>query len=322
MILSLLALLAGLALLVWSSDKFVLGASATASSMGVSPLLIGLTIVGFGTSAPEMLVSAVSAWNGNPGLAIGNAIGSNIANIALILGASALIAPLIISSRILKHEMPLLVGVMLLALVLIIDKELSYTDGIILIGAMFLVMGWIIYEGITKRDPSLEEGFEEEIPRDIPLAKALRITFVGLVVLVGSSRLMVWGAVNIAESLGISDLIIGLSIVAIGTSLPELAASFVCMKKKAYDLALGNVLGSNLFNTLGVLGIAGIIQPSKVDDFVLIRDMPVQFALMLLLIYIAGQWAGAHGRISRRTGWIFLSCFVAYQSLLFYQSFA
>lgn len=323
MLLSLAALLIGLALLVWSSDKFVLGASATAGALGVSPLMIGLTIVGFGTSAPEMLVSAVSAWNGNPDLAVGNALGSNIANIALILGASALIAPMVISSRIVKKEMPILFAVMLLVLYLMLDLNLTRADGIILIVAMFSVMGWIVFEGLRKRDSKeqLEEQFEDEFD-SLPLNKALGWVLIGLVLLVISSRIMVWGAVNIAEMLGISDLIIGLSIVAIGTSLPELGATFACMKKQEYDIAIGNVLGSNIFNSLGVLGIASVIEPTNIDTLVLYRDQVLQFALILALFWVAGQWKLGRGRVSRRTGILFLAVFIGYQSLLFYQSFA
>lgn len=320
MLSSLLALIAGLALLVWSSDKFILGASATAKSLGVSPLMIGLTIVGFGTSAPEMLVSAMAAWNGNPGLAIGNAIGSNIANIALILGASALIAPLIISSRILKNEMPVLFLVMLITLYLLADGTLSRTDGMILLVSMLLVMGWIIYEGMKYRSGVLEQGFADEFVDTMPISRALGWIVIGLLLLLVSSRMMVWGAVNIAQALGISDLVIGLSIVAIGTSLPELGAAFASMKKKEYDITLGNVLGSNMFNSLGVLGLAGVIDPATVDPGVLTRDMPVQFGLMVVLFIVAGQWALGRGRITRRTGVFFLLCFVAYQGLLFYDS--
>ncbi len=323
MLLSLAALLIGLALLVWSSDKFILGASATAGALGVSPLMIGLTIVGFGTSAPEMLVSAVSAWNGNPGLAVGNAIGSNIANIALILGASALIAPMVISSRIVKTEMPILFVVMLLVLFLMLDQNLSRADGILLIVAMFAVMGWIVFEGTRSRETAeqLETQFEDEF-ESLPLTKALGWVVFGLIFLVLSSRLMVWGAVNIAEMMGVSDLIIGLSIVAIGTSLPELGASFACMKKQEYDIAIGNVLGSNIFNSLGVLGIAGMIEPSNIDKLVLYRDHLLQFALILALFWVAGQWKLGKGRISRRTGVLFLGVYIGYQSMLFYQAFA
>lgn len=324
--LSILALVSGLALLVWSSDKFVFGASALARTLGVSPLLIGLTIVGFGTSAPEMIVSAVSAWQGNPGLAIGNALGSNIANIALILGASALIAPLVISPRILKHQIPLLVAVMLLTLVLLLDNELSSTDSIILLITMLGVMGWIVHDGLKHPESVLDADLEEELATDVPASRALGWLLLALVILLLSSRMMVWGAVNIAQALGISDLVIGLSIVAVGTSLPELGAAFACMRKKEYDIAIGNVLGSNIFNSLGVLGIAGIIQPTAVDPMVLVRDMPVQFGLMLFLILIAGHWhlgiGQTRGQISRRSGLIFLTCFALYQGLLFLQSFS
>ena len=326
MLLSLLALGIGLALLVWSSDKFVFGASALARSLGVSPLLIGLTIVGFGTSAPEMIVSAVSAWQGNPGLAIGNALGSNIANIALILGASALIAPMVVSSRILRKEMPILLAVMVLVLLLLLDGRLGLQDAIILSVSMLLVMAWIVYDGLTHPDSKMEMELAEEFPDDLPLWQAGGWLLVGLVLLLVSSRMMVWGAVDIAQAMGISDLVIGLSIVAIGTSLPELGASFACMKKKEFDIAIGNVMGSNLFNSLGVLGIAGIIEPTAVDSMVLTRDMPIQLGLMLFLFAIAGQWRigrfSGKGRISRRSGVFLLAVFIGYQFTLFFQSLA
>ena len=320
MLLSIIALIAGLALLVWSSDKFILGASSTAAVLGVSPLLIGLTIVGFGTSAPEMVVSALSAASGNPGLAIGNALGSNIANIALILGVSALVVPLAVSSRILRNEMPVLFAVTLLVALVIWDLNLSRLDSWILIAGMFGVMGWLVIDGLRNRDATLEQEFEEEIDANMPLRTALVWVVVGLVLLVISAQLMVWGAVNIAQFFGISDLVIGLSIVAIGTSLPELGASIASVRKKEYDIALGNVLGSNMFNSLGVLGIAGAIAPTEVDQMVLLRDMPFLFGLMVVLFLVAGQWALGKGRISRRTGAIFLVSFVAYQALLFWQA--
>ncbi len=312
MFLNLLALLTGLGLLVWSSDKFILG---------VSPLLIGLTIVGFGTSAPELLISAISAWNGNPELAVGNAIGSNIANIALILGIAALIAPLVISSRILKIEIPILITVMVFTLILMMDNALSRLDGILLLIAMVSVMGWIIYDGLTHKDIVLESEFEDEVPTNLPITMALGWLMIGLIVLAVSSRMMVWGAVNIATYLGVSDLIIGLSIVAIGTSLPELGSSIASVRKQEYDIAIGNVLGSNLFNSLGVLGVAGVIQPTVVDHWVLFRDMPIQFFLLGVVFLVAGQWRFGRGVITRPIGALFLLCFIAYQSLLFYQSF-
>ncbi len=322
MLLNLVSLFTGLALLVWSSDKFVFGASATARSLGVSPLLIGLTIVGFGTSAPEFLVSAISAWNGNPQLAVGNAIGSNIANFALILGISALVSPLIISPRILKTEIPILFFVMLLTLILLLDRHLSYTDGVLLLITMLLVMSWIVYDGLNNRDSVLEKEFENEIPDHIPALHAISWLILGLVLLVISSRMMVWGAVNIAQLLGISDLVIGLSIVAIGTSLPELGASIASVRKKEYDIALGNVLGSNMFNSLGVLGIAGVIKPTEIDHWLLVRDMPLQFFLLLVIFIVAGQWKLGSGGISRGTGTALFLGFVAYQALLFFQSFS
>ena len=191
---------------------------------------------------------------------------------------------------------------------------------------MLLVMAWIVYDGLTHPDAKMEMELAEEFPDDLPLWQAGGWLLVGLVVLLVSSRMMVWGAVDIAQAMGISDLVIGLSIVAIGTSLPELGASFACMKKKEFDIAIGNVMGSNLFNSLGVLGIAGIIEPTAVDSMVLTRDIPIQLGLMLFLFAIAGQWRvgqfSGKGRISRRSGVFLLASFIAYQFTLFFQSLA
>lgn len=313
------AIILGFVLLVWSADRFVTGAAATAADLGASSLIIGLTIVGFGTSAPEILISSLSAWQGNPGLAVGNALGSNIANMALILGAAAVIAPMAVDSSILKREMPVLLGVMLLTLALLWDLELSLLDGIILLVALFLVMGWLVRQGMSDGDDSLGSEFDDEIPRDMPLKTAIFWLIIGLVVLVASSRLLVWGAVEIATELGIPDLIIGLSIVAIGTSLPELATSVAAALKNEHGIALGNVIGSNIFNSLAVLGLPGVIAPHMVASEVLTRDMSVQFGITLLAIIMALSWRGRPGRINRPEGGILLLCFAAYQTLLFFQ---
>lgn len=267
------AILAGFALLIWSADLFVTGASATARNLGVSPLIIGLTVVGFGTSAPEMLVATIAAYGGNPGLAVGNAIGSNITNIALVLGATAVIVPLTVHSSILKREYPLLFAATLLAVVLMaFDNSLSRPDGIIMMLSLFALMYWVVHQAMKQRacvdtemcevDP-LSSEYEQEIPADMPMNKALLLLLAGIILLLVSSKLLVWGAINIATAFGVSDLIIGLTIVAIGTSLPELAASIVSARKGEHDIALGNVIGSNMFNTLGVLGIAGLIKPAE-----------------------------------------------------------
>ncbi|MGB3596112.1 MAG: calcium/sodium antiporter, partial [Pseudomonas neustonica] len=240
--LALAAVVAGLALLVWSADRFVDGASATANHAGMPPLLIGMLIIGFGTSAPEMVVSALAAGQGNPGLALGNAFGSNITNIALIIGLVAVISPIKVHSQVVRKELPILLGITLLVGYQLIDGFLSRTDAWILLGAFFLIMGWSIFQGLRGRGDSLSQDFEEEIATHaMPLGKAIFWLLLGLVLLIVSSRILVWGAVYIAESMGVSDLIIGLTVVAIGTSLPELASSLAAIRRNEHDLALGNV---------------------------------------------------------------------------------
>ncbi len=318
MLLDLLAVAAGFALLVWGADRFVAGAAATARDLGVSPMVIGLTIVGFGTSAPEMLVSLMASLNGNPGLSMGNAVGSNITNIALILGITAVITPLYVRSETLYRELPILMAIMLGTVALLLDFDMSRLDGAILLSALLLFLVWLVKLGGSSRksDPLLVE-FTEEIPTDIPLGKALLLTAIGLVVLLASSNLLVWGAVNIAEYFGVSDLVIGLTIVAIGTSLPELAASVVAARRDEHDIAIGNVLGSNVFNLLAVMGIPGMVAPGKVPPDMLFRDFPVMIGLTLLFFGLA-YGIGSKGKISRLAGGFLLCCFVAYQLVLYF----
>jgi cation:H+ antiporter len=313
------ALIAGFALLVWGADRFVAGAAATARNLGVSPLLIGLTIVGFGTSAPEILVSVVASLQGNPGLAVGNAIGSNITNVGLILGTTALVVPLSVHSRILRRELPILIGITAAAYQLLRDGTLDMSDGILLLLGLAVLLGYIVYVGLNMRngkDPMAAE-YAAEIPTDLSLGRALIWLGVGFVVLLGSSRLLVWAAAGIAEQLGVSDLIIGLTIVALGTSLPELAASIASALKNEPDIAVGNVIGSNMFNLLAVLGIPGIISAGPVDPAVVTRDMPVMSALTVALLLMAYGFGG-EGRINRLEGALLLAAYAGYTSLLYF----
>jgi len=315
-----LAIIGGFALLMWSAERFVLGGSALARNLGVSPLIIGMVVMGFGTSLPEMLVSGIAASNGNPALGIGNAIGSNIANIGLVLGITALIVPLSVSSGTLRREYPVLFAVMLLAGVLLWDGDLSRMDGIILFSGFFLVMGWMVWQGMNGRkdgkDPLVLE-LETEIPTDMSTGVAVMWGLLGLVILIASSRLLVWGAVEVAQSFGVSDLIIGLTIVAIGTSLPELAASVMSALKGEDDMAVGNVLGSNMFNLLAVLALPGLILPSELDIAVLERDFPIMVGLTVALFAMAYGFRGP-GRINRIEGGLLLTAFVAYMAWLGY----
>jgi len=316
MVMSLVAVGVGLILLVWSADRFVGGSAAVARHFGMPPLLIGMVIVGFGTSMPEMSVSALSALQGSPAIALGNAYGSNIANIALILGLAALISPIAVQSNVLRKELPILTLVSFLAWAQLWDGRLSRGDawGLLLVFAG--LMGWTIWQGVRRRtDPlavEIEEAFKGE---PMPLGRALTWLLVGLVVLVASSRLLVWGAVALAHRFGVSDLVVGLTIVAVGTSLPELASSVIAARKQEHDIALGNVLGSNLFNTLAVVGIAGTIHPMAVPADVLTRDLPVMAVLTVSLFVIGFGFRGP-GRINRIEGALLLCAFIAYTAWL------
>jgi len=316
MTLPVLAILFGLVLLVWSADRFVEGAASTARHFGLPPLLIGMVIVGFGTSAPEMMVSALASWQGNPGLALGNAYGSNIANISLILGLTALVSPIAVHSQVLRKELPILTAVTALAAWQLRDDDLSRVDALVLLGVFAGLMAWTVFQGVRRKADSLGGEMAEELDgRAMPLPRAVFWLSAGLVLLILSSRLLVWGAVGIARGLGVSDLVIGLTIVAVGTSLPELASSLSAVRKQEHDIALGNVLGSNLFNTLAVVGIAGVIHPMPVDAVVFSRDVPVMAALTAALFVIGYGFRG-QGRVNRFEGGLLLAGFVAYTAWL------
>jgi cation:H+ antiporter len=315
------AIVGGLILLVWSADRFVEGSAATARHFGMPPLLIGMVIVGFGTSAPEMLVSTMAALQNTPGIALGNAYGSNITNIALILGVTALIGPIAVHSRVLRKELPMLIAVTALAAFQLRDGELSRLDAWVLLGVFGALMTWSIVEGLRQRGDALSGEIERElVVHAMPLPRALSRVALGLVVLLVSSRLLVWGAVEIARGLGVSDLIIGLTIVALGTSLPELASSITAIRKGEDDIAVGNVIGSNLFNTLAVVGIAGAIHPIDVAPEVFYRDIPVMSLLTVALFIISYGFRG-QGRITRLGGAVLLAGYFAYTALLMVNAF-
>jgi cation:H+ antiporter len=317
LILPVLAIIGGLTLLVWSADRFVDGASSTALRFGIPPLLIGIFILGFGTSAPEMIVSGVAAYEGNPGLALGNVIGSNIANIGLVLGVAALITPLIVRSETIRREVPILLGITFITFALMADFKLSLFDGVLLGGLLVLVMGFITYSALKSRrtDPLEEETLQEV--HHYSTAKSLVLLCVGLVLLVVSARVLVWGAVEIAQSFGISDVIIGLTIVAIGTSLPELAAAITSALKGEDDLTIGNVLGSNLFNLMAVLSIAALIAPMNIDKNVVWYDYGVMAGMTLLLALMIFN-RGEMGRITRLKAGSLVTLFTGYMGWLIY----
>jgi len=322
MLLPLIAVIAGLALLVWSADRFVDGSAVSARYLGMPPLLIGMVVVGFGTSAPELVVSALAASQGNPGIALGNAYGSNITNIGLILGLTVLLSPITVHSQVLRKELPILLGITALAAWQIHDNQLTRMDAWSLLGVFAVLMGLSVWQGMQKNKDALGKEMAAELKdMAMPLRSAVFWMLAGLVLLIVSSRLLVWGAVEIALQLGISDLIIGLTVVAVGTSLPELASSLIAVRKNEHDIALGNVIGSNFFNTLAVVGIAGSISPMTVAPEVFNRDMSVLAGITLLLTLFAWGRGRTPPRINRVEGGVLLACFAAYTVYLIATAF-
>jgi cation:H+ antiporter len=316
MMLALASMIVGLALLVWSADRFVEGAASAARHFGMPALLIGMVIVGFGTSAPEMVVSAIAAAQGNPGIALGNAYGSNITNIALILGLTALLKPITVQSQVLRKELPVLLGITGLSVLLLWDDNITRAESIVLLSVFAALMGWTIYQGLHHKADNLGQEIDQELQdRAMPLGRAISWLLVGLALLIVSSRMLVWGAVEIAQAMGVSDLVIGLTVIAIGTSLPELAASIIATRKGEHDIALGNILGSNMFNTLAVVGIAGSISPMSVPAEVMSRDV-LTMSLLTISLFVFGYRAGGPGRINRVEGALLLSAYVAYTTYL------
>ena len=308
-------LIIGLGFLVWSADKLVYGAAALARNFGISPLVIGMTILAMGSSAPEMMVSATAALDGKTDTAVGNVLGSNIANIALILGITALIKPLSISSGVIRRELPLMIGVTLLAGALLWDNHLGFYEGVLLfvLFAAFLFAMLQISRSEKKNGDAFLEEQESEVPEGVSNPKAAMWVVVGLIILPLSANMLVDNAVVIAKFFGMSDLVIGLTIIAVGTSLPELAASLAGIMKGEDDMAVGNIIGSNVFNILAVMGIPGILNPSILSEFAMGRDFWVMLGVSLLLVVMA---LGKSRSVNRIEGGVLIVTFVAYQSYL------
>lgn len=317
MLFNILILLAGLVTLVWSADKFVYGAAAFARNFGLPPMLIGLTIVAMGSSAPEMFVAATASLNGMTDMAIGNALGSNIANVTLILGITALLGAIAVQSQTLKREIPLMLGATAIAGYFLHDGHLNRIEGMMLIAVFFIIIGYLIWHALrNKSDDPLENQHNDEIPTDVPTPKAVLWLIVGLIFLPLSADWMVQGAVGIAKAYHLSDLVIGLTIIAVGTSLPELAASIASVLKKEVDLAIGNIVGSNLFNILAVLALPALIAPGAVDisaanrDYYMVLGTSSALAVLILLSGRARQLKPWHGIV-------LLLTFILYQTALF-----
>ena len=317
-LLQIAAIVLGLAALVWSADRFVDGAAATARLLGVPPLLVGMVVVGFGTSAPELTVSAFAAAAGDSGIALGNAWGSNICNVALILGLSAAISPIVVPRAARRFDLPVLLGATALSWLLLVDGTLARADAWILLAVFAAWLGLSVRAALRGKKPAIDG---DAPGGGLPGRAAAFWTLVGLVVLVASSRALVWGAAGVARTLGTSELLIGLTVVAVGTSLPELASSVAAARKGESDLAVGNVIGSNLFNTLAVVGLAGAIRPMEtVAPAVAGRDVPVAFALtaaLLLVLPVPFVWRkAAVRRLARPAGWLLLAAYAGYMAWL------
>lgn len=311
------AVILGLLLLTVGANRFVLGASALARHFGVSPLLIGLTLVALGTSMPEIIVAISAAIRGNPGIAFGNAVGSNIANIGLVIGITALIAPLKVSSSILRREYPIVFIVTIVAIALMWNGYFGRLDGVILLLGFGLFSAWLIRTGLQQaRSDVLSQEFAEEIPATMSVGLAVLWFLFGVILLPVGAEILVRGAVFIAQWFGVSDLVIGLTIVAVGTSLPELATSFAAAMKKEHDIIIGNVLGSNIFNLLTVLAIPGLITPGAIEPSLLTRDLPVMLIFTVALFMVAYGWRGKAGHVSRLEGSLLFLGYLAYLALL------
>lgn len=315
----------GLTVLVVGADWMVKGAARMALALGITPLVVGLTVVAFGTSAPELAVSITSALDGKPDLAVGNVVGSNIANVLLILGASALVAPLVVNQQLIRLDMPIMVGASVLLYVLAVDGRLSLWDTALFVGLIIAYVGFLIHQGRRESDPAVVAEYvaEVEVPAPGRYAGLVNVVWMvaGLAGLVAGAHMLVTGAVSIALTLGVSELVIGLTIVAIGTSLPELATSVVAALRGQRDIAVGNVVGSNIFNILSVLGFTGLVSGGRlpVAESALRLDIPVMLAVALacLPVFRAGY------RITRLNGALFLlayGLYLAYQVALAVQS--
>ena len=316
---NLLLMVVGFAALIWSADKFLSGAAATATNLGVSNIVIGLTVVSLGTSAPEIVVALIAALEDNAVLAIGNAIGSNIANIGLVLGITAIIAPLPFSQNVLRRELPWLLGATVLAIVLIFDRELNLLDGLILLTGLAYIL-WQLLRSEKDTDPA-ESALASEL-KELPEMKqsvALFWLVIGLTVLLAAAQLLVYAATEIALALGVSSMIIGLTIVAIGTSLPELAATIGSAMKGQPDIAIGNIVGSNILNILAVLAVPGMISATTLDFSALWRDSGMMLALTLMLALFA-YGLNSRAVITRFEGIVMLLAWIGYNLLLAQQA--
>ena len=307
--------------LAWGAERFVDGASALSFNLGMSPLLIGILVMGFGTSLPELLVSLFSSATGNSGLSLGNAYGSNIVNIGLVLGLAAVMSPVIVQNHVVRRELPLLILATAITAVLVMDFELSRSDGFTLLVLFVVLLGYLIWASSRASARQEEANFQDKLKEHpVPLGKCIKSLLVGLAVIAICSAVLVWSAQGIVTNLGLSELVVGVVVLALGTSLPELAVIVVAARRGEHELALGNVIGSNLFNTLAVVGIASIIAPYVVDPELVTRDMPVMFAFTGVLVVMAYGWGRRSGVVNKVEGGVLLLAFACYIAYLIYSN--
>jgi cation:H+ antiporter len=312
-------LVLGFVALIWSADKFLSGAAATATNMGVSKMMIGLTVVSVGTSAPEIVVATMAALDGTSLLAVGNAIGSNIANIGLVLGITAIITPLPFSRNVRRKELPWLLGATFLAVILMFDRHLGFVDGLILLLGLAYILWQLV---VSQSDPEYSTDAIADELDELPEMTNKQSIFwlaIGLIVLLASAQVLVYAATNIASTLGVSDMIIGLTIVAVGTSLPELAATVGSALKGQPDIAIGNVVGSNILNILAVLAVPGLINATDMNYAALWRDSGLMLALTLMLALFA-YGINSRAVITRFEGAVMLMAWIGYNLLLIQQA--
>ena len=310
----------GFVAVVWGADRFVYAAAGLAANWGVSRIVIGLTVVAFGTSAPEMLVSAMAALAGSGEMGIGNAVCSNVTNVTLVLGSAAIVGTLRVHSRLLRREIPILFAAMAVSWWFLQDGEFTRVEGGLLFAGLLAMVLWLGAQGSREASAGTGESVlafeDDDIPDALPTKRAVALFIVGLVCLLLGSRVLVWGGVELAVSLGVSELVIGLTLVALGTSLPELAASVAASRRGEHDIAVGNVVGSNIFNILGVLALPGIIAPGTVSRAIVVRDYPIMLGATLLLLFMAVNERNA---IGYKRGAALVAVFVLYFVLLFVQ---
>ncbi len=310
--LALFGAIVGFAALVWGADRFVLGSASGARHIGIPPRIVGLTVMAVGTSAPEMLVSGLAAGAGAGGMALGNALGSNITNLGLVLGATALVTPVVVQRRAFARDFPMLFGAVMIGALLLWDGELSRLDGVLLLVGLLVSLGWMVVEGVKQTRIARQSLVPPEAP-NLPMGRSMFLLAAGLVTLLVGARLVVVCATAGAHHLGVSELVIGLTVVALGTSLPELASSVMCAVRGEEEMALGTVLGSNLFNLLAVMCLPGLIAPGPVDAQVMGRDYAVMAFLTVVPFVLALQKRSTGPRrVARWHGFLLLSTYVGY----------